>query len=140
MADSFRDVYRPLRLLLRVNGLLIGCLWGAVLLLAPAQRLMRWGLLAGDPGWTTRLAGALLIVVGVYFLLAANETTLDVPVLITSLLAHGLIAIVLLVAYLQRDLAGLNWLGQLLLIGVVLLCLAGALLPLRYLRAEYRTY
>ena len=140
MAYSFRDIYRPLRLLLRFNGALLGGLCGLLLLFAPVSRLARWGVVTADPGWTSRLAGALLIALGVYFVLAAGRTTLDTTVLITSLIAHSLIALVVLSAYLQRDLADLIWPGRITLAGIVILCLAGALLPLRYLRAEYRAY
>ncbi len=140
MAYSFTDIYRPLRTLLRVNGLLVGCGLGIMFLLAPASALTRWGLIAQDPGWSTRLAGALLVSLGVYFLLAAGQSMIDMPALVTCLISHSLIALVLLMGYLQRDLAGLAWGGRIVLVLVFVLCLIGALLPLRYLRAEYRTY
>jgi hypothetical protein len=140
MAYSFTDIYRPLRTLLRVNGLMIGCGFGAVLLFAGPATLVRWGLVTTDPGWSTRLAGALLISLGLYFLLTAGHAIIDMTALVTCLVSHGLIAIVLLLGYLQRDLAALNWGGRIVLLFVFVLCLIGALMPLRYLRAEYRTY
>ena len=140
MAYSFTDIYRPLRTVLRINGAGIGCAVGGVLLLAPSTTLLRWGMLTTEPMWTTRLAGALLIVLGVYFLMAAGQAAIDRTTLVTSLLGHGLIALVLLMAYLQRDLAGLNWLGRISLVVIFILCLAGALLPLRYLRLANQTF
>ena len=49
MAYSFTDIYRPLRAILRLNGLLIGCGLGGVLLLASPVMLLRWGLLTRPP-------------------------------------------------------------------------------------------
>ncbi len=111
MAYSFTDIYRPLRTLLRVNGLLVGCGLGVVLLLAPSSALIQWGLVAQDPGWSTRLAGALLVSLGIYFLLAAGQSIVDMPTLVTCLISHGPIALVLFMGYLHRDLAGLAWGG-----------------------------
>jgi hypothetical protein len=46
-------------------------------------------------------------------------------------------AIVLLIAYLQQELAALTLIGQLVLVAIFLLCLIGAVFPLRYLRIDY---
>ncbi len=138
MAYSFTDVYRPPRTLLRINGLVIGLGLGLLLFLTPGTLLQGWGVLAGGPVWPARLAGALLVTLGVFWLLAASESVIGSTALVTTMLGHGLIAIVLLIAYLQRDLGALSPLGLLLLGAIFVLCLAGALLPLRYLRADYR--
>jgi len=138
MAYSFTDVYRPLRTLLRLNGIVIGLGMGLLLLFLPRTTLANWGLLLSEPAWPVRLAGALLVTLGVFWLLAAGDEVMGSTTLITTLLGHSLIAIVLLVAYLQREITTLSPAGLLLLALVFVLCLAGALMPLRYLRAEYR--
>ena len=138
MAYSFTDVYRPLRTLLRINGLVIGIGSGLFLFFAPRSLLEGWGMLAGGPVWPLRLAGALLLTLGVFWLLAAGEDVSGPSVLITIMMGHGLIAIVIIMAYLQRDLGPLSLLGWLALLVIFILALAGAFLPLRYLRAEYR--
>jgi hypothetical protein len=138
MAYSFTDVYRPLRTVLRLNGLVIGLGLGLLLFVTPRSTLQGWGVLAVGPVWPARLAGALLITLGVFWLLAASEDVIGSTALITTMLGHGLIAIVLLMAYLQRDLGDLSLPGLLLLGVIFILCLVGALLPLRYLRADYR--
>lgn len=137
MAYSFTDVYRPLRTLLRINGLTIGLGPGLFLFVTPRPILQGCGVLASGPVWPVRLAGALLVTLGVFWLLAASDDVIGSSALVTTMLGHGLIAIALLMAYLQRDLGALPLLGLLLLGVIFVLCLAGALLPLRYLRADY---
>ena len=139
MAYSFTDIYRPLRTLLRLNGLVIGLGFGLLLLFLPQAVLLRWGLLLSGPAWPVRLAGALLVTLGVFWLLSASDEIIGRTTLITTLIGHSLIAIVLLVAYLQREITALAPVGLLLLAVVFILCLVGALLPLRYLRADYHT-
>ena len=138
MAYSFTDVYRPLRTLLRISGLTIGLGPGLLLFITPRPILQGWGVLASGPVWPARLAGALLVTLGVFWLLAASEEAIGPTALIITMLGHGLIAITLLMAYLQRDLGDLSSLGLILLGVIFILCLAGAFLPLRYLRADYR--
>lgn len=138
MAYSFTDIYRPLRTLLRFNGAVIGLGLGLLLFALPRTPLLRWGLLLSEPAWPVRLAGALLITLGVFWLLAAGEEIIGMTTMITTLLGHSLIAIVLLVAYLQREITQLAPIGLALLALIFALCLVGALMPLRYLRAEYR--
>lgn len=141
MAYSLGDYFRPLRITLRISGLTLGVGTGATLLLSPRSLLQSWHLAAIDgPIWLTRGAGALLIALGCLFLLAAAEAIITRPVLVAATVAHGLLALVLLVAYVQRDFANLSPLGTFILVAVFLLCLCGAVIPLRYVRTDYRSY
>ena len=138
MAYTLTDPFRTLRSILRFNGI-------TFLLLAVGLLLASLGLLGAEnplvsgPLWPTRLAAAGLATLGVYFLLAAAERFLSTTLLVTCTLGNLLVALVILLAYLSRELDGLTWLGQLLLIVIFIICLAAAVMPLRYLRAEYRT-
>ena len=139
VAYSFNDLFRPLRLSMRINGAVIGFGLGLSFIFAPLSGLVNHGVLAGAPSWPARLIGALLIGMGVFFILAATDRIIETPTLITTIVANGLVAIVLLVAYLQGDFGQLFLLGRVILVIVVALSLVGAVLPLRYLAAEYRT-
>lgn len=124
---------------MRVNGAVIGFGLGLTFIFAPLPSLVNRGLLAGEPVWPARMIGALLIGLGVFFLLATTDRIIEIPTLVTTIVANGLIATVLLVAYLQGDFGQLRLFGRLILILVVALSLIGTVLPLRYLAAEYRT-
>ena len=63
---------------------------------------------------------------------------LSTAALVTCMLGNGLVALVILLGYLGREFDGLTWLGQLLLIVIFGICLVGAVMPIRYLRADYR--
>lgn len=58
--------------------------------------------------------------------------------MVTCSVGNGLLAIVLLLAYLQQDLANLTPVGLGVLLVIFVIALVGAVVPLRYLRAEYR--
>jgi hypothetical protein len=58
--------------------------------------------------------------------------------MITCMTGNGLFAGVVLISYLQQDLANLTPVGLGALIVVFVIALIGAVTPLRYLRAEYR--
>ena len=73
-------------------------------------------------------------------ILAADELTIELSVLVRMYVAHTLFALVLLNSYLRDEFTGLNVLGQFFLIIIFILCLAGAVSPLRYFQAEYRPY
>jgi formate/nitrite transporter FocA (FNT family) len=139
MAYTLADQFRPLRLILRVNGTGIGLTLGAILLATPQPILADWGLFTGGALWPLRLAGALLLTLGLVFILAANQELINTATLLTMIVANGQIAFVLLFAYLQQELVTLALVGRLLLILIFLLCLIGAVLPVRYLRADYRS-
>jgi hypothetical protein len=139
MAYSLADPYRPMRLVLRINGAVLGLLLGAYLLIAPARWLTGLGLLAADSsalGW--RVAGVALLAFGLFLVLAAGVRDLDLFVLLPCLIFHALVAIVLLLAYLSGELARLGTAAGVGLVIVFVLCLVGALVPLRYFSAEYR--
>jgi len=137
MAYTLTDPFRTLRALLRFNG-------ATYLLLAAGLLLATFGLLgaenplASGPFWPARLAAAGLATLGVYFLLAAGERFLATTTLVTAITGNSLVALVILLAYLSREFDGLNLPGQLLLIVIFGICLAGAVTPIRYLRAELR--
>jgi hypothetical protein len=138
MAYSLGDPYRPLRLILRLNGVVVGLGFGAVLLLAPHTWLVGMGWSQGGAALPWRLAGVGLVAFGLFLLLSAGSREIDLAVLAPCMLFHTLLTIVLLIGYLRGDLAGLNAAGGLLLLTVFLLSLVGALAPVRYFGAEYR--
>jgi hypothetical protein len=134
MAYTLSDHFRSLRMILRLNGLLVDLTFGLLLLLTPHSSLMAWGVYTGGLLWPTRLAGAALLSLGLLFVLAANQDTIHTSVAIALMLSHSLLALVLLVAYLQQEMASLPLLGRLLLVAIFVLALAGAVIPIRYLR------
>ena len=139
MAYSLADPYRPLRYVMRINGALLGLLLGLYLLIAPSRWLAGLGLLAADAsplGW--RVAGAALFAFGLFLTLAAGVRDLDLFVLLPCLIFHALLALVLLLAYLGHQLDGLGAAAGVGLVVLFLLCLVGALAPLRYFSAEFR--
>lgn len=137
MAYSLNDVYRFLRMVMRLNGITVGFGLGLLLLITSRDDLAAWGVYGGDTIWPVRMAGSLLAALGVMLLLAAQERIVSGPSMVAMSLANALVAVVLLMAYLQQELAALNPLGQALLIAIFLMCLIGAVFPLRYVRAEY---
>lgn len=137
MAYSLNDVYRYLRMVMRLNSLTVGFGLG-LLFLAPSQgTLAEWGVFAGGAIWPLRLAGGLLVALGVLLLLAAQERIVSGPSMVGMSLANAVVAGVLLLAYLHQELAALSVLGRLVLVAVFVMCLIGAIFPLRYVRAEY---
>lgn len=138
MAYSLNDVYRYLRMVMRFNGVIVGLGLGSLLAFAPKGALDAWGIFEAGPVWPVRLAGGLLITLGVMLLLAAGERIVNGPSMAAMCLGNGFVALVLLIAYLQQDLASLNLFGRVLLIIVFVACLFGAFFPVQYLRAEYR--
>ena len=138
MAYSFSDLYRPLRISMRLNGVVVGLGLGSLLLVGGRSVMAFLNIGESDPMWPIRLAGAALFGLGVFLIMASGERIIHPPVLVSVIVSNGLIAAVLLVSYLQGDLAQLSLVGSLALILVVAICLIGAVLPVRYLRAEYR--
>lgn len=123
---------------MRLNGLVIGLALGLLCLLSPKTSLSAWGLYTSGALWPLRATGAVLLALGLLYVLAASQDTISMPLLLSMVIVNSLLAIVLLFAYLQQELAGLTLIGQLLLIAIFLLCLIGAVVPLRYFRLEYR--
>ena len=138
MAYTLTDQLRPLRLALRVNGTMLGLTLGGSLLLMNKAGLSNWGLYEAGSLWPFRLAGATLITLGLVFLIVASQEEISFPLLLTVSLANTLVAFVLLSAYFQQEFSALTALGQVGLIVIFALCLIGAVVPLPYLRADYR--
>ncbi|MBV7331905.1 hypothetical protein KFU94_27480 [Chloroflexi bacterium TSY] len=137
VAYSLTDYYRPIRMIFRLNGFIIGLGVGAFLLIFPRNLMIGWGLQVAGPAWPARIAGSVLIALGCLFVASAGQRIIHVPILLSAVMSNGLIAIVLLLSYLQREFAELSITGQAVLIVVFLLCLITAVLPLRYIRADY---
>lgn len=137
MAYTLTDPFGPLRTVFRLSSATF-LLWGGLMLFFPIAVLTEWGAPGAELTWPVRLAGALLSVFGVFFLLAANERSIGVSTMVACTLSNGLAALVLLLAYLQREFAALTLFGLVALIVIFVICLIGAVAPLRYLRAEYR--
>ena len=138
MAYSLNDIYRYLRVAMRIDAMVVGLGLGLLLAVTPRSALENWGVYAAGPLWPMRMAGGLLLTLGVLLFLSAQERAISAPAMVAMTMGNAFVAITLLAAYLQHDLVMLNLLGQLLLIGVFIVCLASILFPLNYLRAEYQ--
>jgi len=137
LAYSLNDLYSGLRFVMRVNGIVLGLGLGPVLLIWPSRVAA-----TAEPGsdviqWPLRLAGGLLLTYGVMLLLAAQERVIGGAGMIGMMVGNALVALVLLVGYLQGEFGGLGLLGQIGLVAIFLLCLICVLTPLRYLRTDY---
>lgn len=133
MAYTFVDHYRPIRTLLRVDGLVVGLGLGLLLFIHPVALLETLGFGTGSL-LLSRLAGAALMGLGVELLLAAAEPDLRVGTLVAAILSNGLVAASLFLAYLAGDLGGLSLWGYLLLFLLFVICLLTAVLPIPFLR------
>ncbi len=71
------------------------------------------------------------------FLISAADRVVSTVSMATMIIANGLMAIVLMVGYLQGEFAGLGLIGQIILIVIFLMCLISAIVPVRYLRTDY---
>jgi hypothetical protein len=119
-----------------MNGLVIG-LGGGALLFFPRGLMTAAGLYNGEALWPYRLAGGLLVALGLQFLLSAQDRIVGTAGMVTMIVANGVMAIVLLMGYLQGEFAGLGLWGQIALVLFFLLCLISAIVPVRYLRTDY---
>lgn len=137
MAYTLTDPYNSLRNILRTAGT-TDLLLGGTMLVFPRLVLTEWGAAESGAEWPVRMAGAFLITLGIYFLLAASERAIGTTAMITCMTGNGLFAGVVLVSYLQQDLANLTPVGLGALIVVFVIALVGVITPLRYLRADYR--
>ena len=137
MAYTLTDPFSFLRTVLRLSGSL-ALVTGVILLILPGATLPPAVVTAGYPLWPLRIVAALLLTLGIFFLLAANRRVIEAPTMVACTVANGSVALVLVVAYLQQEFASLSFFGRGVLILVCLLCLVSAVTPLRYLRAELR--
>jgi len=136
LAYSLNDLYGGLRSVMRVNGLVVGFGVG-LLLLFPRGLMTAAGLYSGEALWPHRLVGSLLLALGVQLLMSAQERVVSTTSMVTMIIANGLMAVVLVVGYLQGEFAGLGLFGQIVLVLIFLLCLISAIVPVRYLRTDY---
>lgn len=140
MAYSLNDAYRYLRVVMRVDGIIVGLGLGVLFAFFSRVALANWGVYTAGPVWPIRLAGGLLLTFGVLLLFAAQDRHMPASILLAMTLGNGIVALTLLVGYLQGEWIYLNLFGRLLLVVVFVVCLAGALFPLQYLRAEYQEH
>jgi hypothetical protein len=137
LAYSLNDLYGGLRSVMRVNGLVAGVGLGLLMIVAPRGIMNAAGLYGGEALWPYRLVGSLLLALGVMLLISAQERIISTASMIAMLIANGLMAIVLLVSYLQGEFAGMGLFGQIILVLIFLVCLISAIVPVRYLRTDY---
>ena len=116
MAYTLGDPFRSLRLLLRMNGVLVGLILGVGLLAAPRTWLLGWGIYESGPLWPLRLAGASQVGLGLFFVLMASQDYLSRLMLVSTVIANSILALVLLTAYLQQELTALSPVGQILFV------------------------
>lgn len=135
MAYTLGDPFRSLRLLLRINGLLGGVVLGLCLLVTPESWLLSWGVYESGALWPFRFAGASQLGLGLFFFLMANQDDLSRLMLLSTVIANSVLALVLLTAYLQQELTSLSTVGQVVFVLVFLLYLMGAVIPLRYVHS-----
>ncbi len=138
MAYSFRDYYRPLRLLLRIDGALaVG--GGPLLLILPPGVFNNLTAVGGELLlWPLRLVGALLTALGLLLLAAANARLIERSLLVALVVGSLLSALVLLMAYLSGSLTNGSIVHQAVLVAIFALLLISAVVPLRYFRVDYR--
>jgi hypothetical protein len=137
LAYSLNDLYSGLRSVMRVNGLVVGLGIGVLLLFFPRGVLTLAGLYGGEPLWPHRMAGSLLMAHGIMLLNSAQDRVVSAASMVSMLIANALLAIVLLVSYLQGEFSGMGLWGQIVLVIVFVLCLVSAIVPVRYLRTDY---
>jgi hypothetical protein len=138
MAYTFTDHYRAVRIILRVDGLVVGIGLGTLLLIYPVEMLSDLGFAASGPAWTARVGGSSLLGLGIGLIAAASERELRAASLLAAMVSNGLIALSLLLAYLQGELADLSLWGFLLLILLFIICLLTTVLPIPYVRGIQR--
>lgn len=135
MAYTLNDPYRSLRVVLRLSGAATG-LTGLLFLLLPAAAASTAFGVAPHPLWPLRLAGAGLLTLAVAHLLNASERDIRLPALVTCALGNGLPAVLVVTAYLQREMTSFAWPLQAGMIALFVIWLIGAVAPLRYLRTD----
>jgi uncharacterized membrane protein YccC len=138
MAYTFTDHYRPIRIVLRIDGIVVGIGLGLLMLIYPTELLASFGFAVSGPTWTARLSGSSLLGLGVGLILAANEPEVRMGSLLAAIISNGLIALTLMVAYLQGELGNLRFWGYTILLVVFVVCLLTAVLPIPYVRGIHR--
>jgi hypothetical protein len=138
MAYTFTDHYRTVRMILRVDGLVVGVGLGTLLLIYPVEFLTDLGFAASGAAWAARVGGSGLLGLGIGLIAAANEAELRAASLLAAMFSNGLLALSLLVAYLQGELSNLSVWGLLLLILLFVVCLLTTIMPIPYVRGIQR--
>ena len=121
-----------------MNGVVIGFCLGLLMLWGPRWLTVSLNSDAGGALWPMRLAGAALIGLGFFFVMASGERIIHPHILVPLIVSNALISGILLLTYWQGEWRALSIVADVLLVILVALCLIGAVLPVRYLRAEYR--
>lgn len=137
MAYTLSDPFRPLRFVLRLCGA-TSLLTGLLFVLLPSAYATAFLAPGVGPLWPLRLAGAGLLSLGLFYLLAANERSIRPPAMITCMVGNGIPALLVVTAYLQQEMAAFSMFAQAAMLAIFVVWLIGAVAPLRYLRAEYR--
>ena len=139
MAYTFTDHYRAARLCLRVNAVLIGLGLGLLLLIYPRDLFMTAGITLGS-AWTARIGGSALIGLGIGQLSAAAASDLPPAPLFATVICNGAIAISLLIAYFDGEMAALHPLGIAGLLLIFVVCLLTAVLSAPHIRRKAGQY
>ncbi|MEM7125387.1 MAG: hypothetical protein AAF702_03615 [Chloroflexota bacterium] len=138
MAYTLNDYFRPLRTIFRVNGLINGLLLGFCMLFVPRFVVALLGSSLDVDLWPLRFAGVYAMATGMYLLNRANERTIPPAISLLAIVINGLTAGVLLLAYLQQEIAPISLAGQIILTALFILNLLGAVIPIRFMRSDYR--
>ena len=139
MAYTFTDHYRAARLCLRVNAVLIGLGLGLLLLIYPRDLFMTAGITLGS-AWTARIGGSALIGLGIGQLSAAAASDLPPAPLFATVICNGAIAISLLIAYFDGEMAALHPFGIAGLLLIFVVCLLTAVLSAPHIRRKAGQY
>ncbi len=133
MAYSLNDPYRGLRMLLRVDGVLVGLVWGGLLLVAPQTLQLLW--IGSETGslWVWRMGGAGLVAMGLVFLELSWRPAISRLSSLTVMLVNGVMGGVLFQAYVSGAIVPPQIEGKLLLLGLFLCNLICVILPWGYL-------
>ena len=116
---------------------MIGLLLGLLLFFTPRSIVSAAGLGEIGPSWPLRMAGAVLIGFGFMLLFASRERIIPMFALITTTVTHALLALVFLLAYLEREYVQPSLINIILLVSLLILSLIGAVAPLRFIRTDY---
>ncbi len=130
MAYSLNDPYRLYRLALRFNAGVIGLGLGGLLFLWP-QQLALWGTEDVGP-LSLRLGGAGLIGMGLAFMEISTRPVISRLASAGVILSHALLSVALFGGYVGGELAALDLVGRIVLIGLFLCCLICVVLPCAY--------
>lgn len=139
MAYTFTDHYRAARLCLRINAVLIGLGLGLLLLIYPSDLFVTAGITLGS-AWTARIGGSALIGLGIGQWSAAATADLPPAPLFATVICNSAIAVSLLIAYFEGEMAALHPLGNAGLLIIFVVCLLTAVLSAPHIRRKAGQY